>query len=85
MDADGDCVLWRLLKFAMCELDVANSEPRPSPRDAADAEILEAEGAVTPMIDLGSLSEYPPGELRLSRYCLDGVGSYDDAEDSVRA
>ena len=76
----------RLLNLAMRELEVSNSKLGPRP-GACTAEALGTDGVDIPRTELakGSTPRYPSGVLFDSIPLLDGGGSYEDAEDSVRA
>ena len=69
----------------MRELDVANSELETSPGGREDAGVWEMGGIVIPSTAPANRSLYSLGEAAVSSCVLDGVGSCEDDEDSVRA
>ena len=77
----------RLLNLAIRELEVSNSKLGPRPRGIWAVEELGTDGTVIPNTEFakGSTPLYPSGVLLVSIPSLEGGGSYDDAEDSVRA
>ena len=77
----------RLLNLAIRELEVSNSKLGPRPGEVWAVEELGTDGAVIPSTEFakGSTPLYPSGVLLVSIPNLDGGGSYEDAEDSVRA
>ncbi len=83
-DAEGPL---RLLKRAMRELEVSNSKLGPRPVATCAVEELGTDGAVIPRTEFanGSTPLYPSGACLVSFPSLEGGGSYEEAEDSVRA
>lgn len=69
----------------MRELDVANSELETSPGGKEDAGVWEMGGIVIPSTAPANRSLYSLGEEAVPSCVLDGVGSCEDDEDSVRA
>lgn len=64
---------------------MANSELETSPGGRKDAGVLEMGGIVIPSTAPANRSLYSLGEAAVSSCVLDGVGSCEEDEDSVRA
>ena len=79
-----DCGGFRVLKVAIRELDVANSELGPIPVCAGIDEdgAVDISGIAIPRTDPGYGSVYISGVLAISLEGLEGASSYEEADDS---